>query len=174
MVFSIKGLLWISLAVLSLQACSLGSLLAAEGDDNEDACPDKSQYTLFNPTPAKCMREFDPDRPDITDSPFTIDAGHIQFETVSSATPFQGQTSKALLRKSSILPTRISGLGSPTTRRSACSFRPSTSCTRGFQFPGSTHGSRGPVRSSFTPNSISSETTALRSRARWPLVCFQD
>jgi Putative MetA-pathway of phenol degradation len=81
MVFSIKGLLWISLAVLSLQACSLGSLLAAEGDDNEDACPDKSQYTLFNPTPAKCMREFDPDRPDITDSPFTIDAGHIQFET---------------------------------------------------------------------------------------------
>jgi hypothetical protein len=55
--------------------------LAAEGDDNDEACPDKSQYTLFNPTPAKCMREFDPDRPDITDSPFTVDAGHIQFES---------------------------------------------------------------------------------------------
>jgi hypothetical protein len=27
------------------------------------------------------MREFDPDRPDITDSPFTVDAGHIQFES---------------------------------------------------------------------------------------------
>lgn len=55
--------------------------MAAEGDDNDEACPDKSQYTLFNPTPAKCMREFDPDRPDITDSPFTVDAGHIQFES---------------------------------------------------------------------------------------------
>ena len=43
-------------------------------------CPDKSQYTLFNPAPANCLREFDPDRPDVTDSPFTVDAGHIQFE----------------------------------------------------------------------------------------------
>ncbi len=43
--------------------------------------PDKSEYTLFNPTPTDCLREFDPDRPDITDSPFTVDGGHIQFET---------------------------------------------------------------------------------------------
>src|SRR5262249_12379624 len=47
----------------------------------DDEPADKSQYTLFNPTPANCLREFDPDRPDVTDSPFTVDAGHIQFES---------------------------------------------------------------------------------------------
>src|SRR6476619_8611242 len=60
----------------------IASALAVENDEaGKSKCPDKSQYTLFNPTPADCMREFDPDRPDITDSPFTVDAGHIQFET---------------------------------------------------------------------------------------------
>ena len=43
--------------------------------------------------PANCLREFDPDRPDVTDSPFTVDAGHIQFDS-SLATRSQGQTDK--------------------------------------------------------------------------------
>jgi Putative MetA-pathway of phenol degradation len=42
---------------------------------------DKSQYTFFNPTPERLLREFQTDRPDMTESPFTVDAGHIQFET---------------------------------------------------------------------------------------------
>lgn len=42
---------------------------------------DKSQYNLFNPTPPRLMRELEPDRPDLTDSPFTVDAGHVQLET---------------------------------------------------------------------------------------------
>jgi hypothetical protein len=42
---------------------------------------DKSQYTLFNPTPDRLLREMTTDRPDITESPFTVDAGHIQVET---------------------------------------------------------------------------------------------
>ncbi len=42
---------------------------------------DKSQYTLFNPTPAEYLREMSTDRPDKTESPFTVDAGHIQIET---------------------------------------------------------------------------------------------
>src|SRR5579863_6155173 len=42
--------------------------------------PDKSGYNLFNPTPDKYMREISPDRPDKTDSPFTVDAGHFQLE----------------------------------------------------------------------------------------------
>src|SRR5262245_44296204 len=42
---------------------------------------DKSQYWLFNPTPDRLLREMTTDRPDITESPFTIDAGHVQFET---------------------------------------------------------------------------------------------
>jgi Putative MetA-pathway of phenol degradation len=42
---------------------------------------EKSQYWLFNPTPDKLLREMTTDRPDITESPFTVDAGHVQFET---------------------------------------------------------------------------------------------
>ena len=42
--------------------------------------PGKGDYTLFNPTPARYLRELTPDRPDKTDSPFTVDAGHTQLE----------------------------------------------------------------------------------------------
>lgn len=42
---------------------------------------DKSQYSLLNPTPERQMREMTTDRPDMTESPFTVDAGHIQFES---------------------------------------------------------------------------------------------
>jgi hypothetical protein len=41
----------------------------------------KDQYTLFNPTPPALMREFTTDRPDNTEGPFTVDAGHFQTET---------------------------------------------------------------------------------------------
>ncbi|MFI5201703.1 MAG: transporter [Candidatus Kapaibacterium sp.] len=44
------------------------------------ALPDKSAYTLFNPTPRDSMRELNADRPDKTDCPFTVDAGHFQIE----------------------------------------------------------------------------------------------
>lgn len=40
----------------------------------------KKQYHLFNPTPCNQVREFSIDRPDITESPSTLDAGHFQFE----------------------------------------------------------------------------------------------
>jgi hypothetical protein len=41
---------------------------------------DKSGYTLFNPTPREQMRELSTDRPDQTESPYTVDAGHWQIE----------------------------------------------------------------------------------------------
>jgi hypothetical protein len=44
------------------------------------AAPDKSQYTLFNPTPREAMRDMDTDRPNKTNTPHTIDAGHLQLE----------------------------------------------------------------------------------------------
>lgn len=50
--------------------------MAAEGE----ARADKSGYTLFNPTPRELLRELSADRPDKTDCPFTIDAGHFQME----------------------------------------------------------------------------------------------
>jgi hypothetical protein len=41
---------------------------------------DKSHYTLFNPTPNNLLRDMSTDRPDTTESPFTIDAGRVQIE----------------------------------------------------------------------------------------------
>src|SRR5688500_19361057 len=41
---------------------------------------DKSKYNLFNPTPRGEMRDMSTDRPDTTESPLTVDAGHFQLE----------------------------------------------------------------------------------------------
>lgn len=41
---------------------------------------DKSDYDLFHPTPRAQMREMSTDRPDQTESPYTVDAGHWQVE----------------------------------------------------------------------------------------------
>jgi hypothetical protein len=37
---------------------------------------DRSRYNLFNPTPSGEMRDFMPDRPSVTDGPYTVDPGH--------------------------------------------------------------------------------------------------
>jgi len=42
--------------------------------------PDKSCYNLFHPTPKELMRELSTDRPDKTESPYSVDAGHFQIE----------------------------------------------------------------------------------------------
>jgi hypothetical protein len=39
------------------------------------------RYSLFHPVPKERMREMETDRPGITESPFTVDAGHFQYET---------------------------------------------------------------------------------------------
>lgn len=41
---------------------------------------DKGGYNLFNPTPVAQMRDMSTDRPDKTESPYTVDAGHYQIE----------------------------------------------------------------------------------------------
>ena len=43
--------------------------------------PDKSQYTLFDPVPDSQMRDFNTDRPPKANVPYTVDAGHFQYET---------------------------------------------------------------------------------------------
>lgn len=40
----------------------------------------RSEYCLFRPVPSDQLRDFDPDRPSVTDGPFTIDPGHYQLE----------------------------------------------------------------------------------------------
>lgn len=46
----------------------------------DESPPDKSGYHLFHPTPRTQMRELSTDRPDQTESPYTVDAGHFQLE----------------------------------------------------------------------------------------------
>jgi len=61
------------LLTLLVGAAPLSSALAGD-------LPDKSRYNLFNPTPKDRLREFATDRPDKTEAPTTVDAGHFQFE----------------------------------------------------------------------------------------------
>jgi hypothetical protein len=48
--------------------------------ETNSVAPDKTGYTLFNPVPENLMRDLNPDRPDATESPYTVDAGHYQLE----------------------------------------------------------------------------------------------
>ncbi len=41
---------------------------------------DKRGYDLFHPVPRALLRELNTDRPDKTESPYTVDAGHVQIE----------------------------------------------------------------------------------------------
>jgi hypothetical protein len=68
---------WRAVPVLSVL---LGGVLWGAAEDAAEPLPDKSGYTLFNPTPSALMRELSADRPDKTDCPFTVDAGHFQIE----------------------------------------------------------------------------------------------
>lgn len=56
-------------------------LLGAINPEPLEGAVNKSPYHLFNPTPRNEMREMSTDRPDKTESPYTVDAGHIQVET---------------------------------------------------------------------------------------------
>ena len=61
------------------------ALIAMVWPDNASAdsgaAPDKSAYTLFDPTPDDALRAFAPDRPTKITGPTTVDAGHFQIET---------------------------------------------------------------------------------------------
>jgi hypothetical protein len=59
----------------------MSSIVALLGAASLAPAQDRSQYTLFNPTPDRLLRDMTTDRPDITESPFTVDAGHVQVET---------------------------------------------------------------------------------------------
>src|SRR5215470_15802758 len=81
-----------------MRAAAIGMVAAASllVPHSQAVGADKSQYWLLNPTPDRLMREMTTDRPDITESPFTVDAGHVQFETTivgySRSAPDQAHT----------------------------------------------------------------------------------
>jgi len=60
-------------------AIILGIAAKANAQTSQDSVAQK--YNLFHPTPKDQMRSFETDRPDATESPVTVDAGHFQFET---------------------------------------------------------------------------------------------
>lgn len=81
-----RGRFGLAVAALAIpSAWSFGDG-AGTGESIPTAAPDgtgakdKSSYTIFNPVPVDLMRELTPDRPDKTESPYTVDAGHFQLE----------------------------------------------------------------------------------------------
>lgn len=73
--------------------CLAGITASAQETD-----PDKKRsYNLFNPVPKSEMRVFSIDRPDVTESPMTVDAGHFQFEgdLFKFIKPRQGNSERA-------------------------------------------------------------------------------
>ena len=69
----------VCIAVLGLSAV-LGVLVPARAQTDNKSAPDKSQYWLLNPVPDNLMRSFSTDRPTKSNVPFTVDAGHFQYE----------------------------------------------------------------------------------------------
>lgn len=73
---------WVAGALTASAACLACCGNAARGAPGTPgtAPADKDCYNLFNPTPRDQMRDMDIDRPNATNSPHTIDAGHFQVE----------------------------------------------------------------------------------------------
>lgn len=73
---------WVAVASLTPSLAVLADAAPAPAHSEAAAAPppDKSSYTLFNPTPRALMREMVSDRPDKTEGPYTVDAGHFQME----------------------------------------------------------------------------------------------
>jgi outer membrane putative beta-barrel porin/alpha-amylase len=68
-------------ARLALLAILFVAARSNAGEPDATDAADKGTYNLGNAVPESLMRDLDPDRPDKTNSPHTVDAGHIQIET---------------------------------------------------------------------------------------------
>jgi hypothetical protein len=74
--------------------------VAAEGP------PGKSWFAFFRPTPEDRMRDMETDRPDKTESPITVDAGHFQLE-VDFATYTFDRTTHETTKAWAVAPTNL-------------------------------------------------------------------
>ena len=63
----------------AIRALAIPALVSWQSAVAGDAV-DKNQFHLFNPTPTEHLRALNTDRPDKTESPYTVDAGHFQLE----------------------------------------------------------------------------------------------
>src|SRR5271155_2378567 len=71
------GIRMIRNAVMALSVVMASNAVA---QTTSDPGPDKSGYTLFDPTPDDQMRAFCTDRPPKANAACTVDAGHFQYE----------------------------------------------------------------------------------------------
>ena len=65
---------------MAITSAVCAAAFGAGAEETNTVPPDKSGYNLFNPVPENLMRDLSPDRPDATESPYTVDAGHFQLE----------------------------------------------------------------------------------------------
>lgn len=75
-----RGILFRATLRLSMAFFVFGSSPLLAEERAEGPPPDKSGYHLFRPTPRDLMRGLSTDRPDKTESAYTVDAGHFQLE----------------------------------------------------------------------------------------------
>ncbi|MGE3727234.1 MAG: transporter [Candidatus Sericytochromatia bacterium] len=78
---------WLSGLLVSMMLCGqpcLGQEASSEDTtiqlQESQSLLNKHQFHLFNPVPSDMMRPMSTDRPDKTESAYTVDAGHFQFE----------------------------------------------------------------------------------------------
>lgn len=76
---------FLNVGVTTIVCCFTTVIL---GDKSIEPVQDKSQLHLFNPTPSELMREMSTDRPDQTESAYTVDAGLFQLEMDFVSTEF--------------------------------------------------------------------------------------
>jgi hypothetical protein len=73
-------LCWLKTSLFSAAVLIAARGVCTSAQETNSIPPDKGGYNLFNPVPENLLRELSPDRPDATESPFTVDAGHYQLE----------------------------------------------------------------------------------------------
>lgn len=72
------------------------SSASAYADDQAATPPvDKAQFDLFNPVPDDAMRSFSTDRPTKSYSPYTVDAGHFQYEADIASWTYDNQNRRS-------------------------------------------------------------------------------
>ena len=75
------ALLWVASTPACAQSADPPVVKKAVKAGKDKAKPNKNQYWLLNPVPAEQMRSFNTDRPTKANVPYTVDAGHFQYET---------------------------------------------------------------------------------------------
>ena len=73
-----RGSFFHNIVLLVTVLAAVAPSIAAPSPEKKTA--NKSAYTLFSPTPSDLMRDLSTDRPDQTESAYTVDAGHFQLE----------------------------------------------------------------------------------------------